>query len=142
MGRFDNRSVTTGRSSVPSKGGNQSQSSKNGQPWQQADALMAPTPTDPAASSSATISRLRSTAAGLGPAADIETLQRICDAFRWGYNYEWPCRSLDQRIPAIVCSISRKASCADTCSVRLAGRVLKVSSAELVNFRKRCIDTG
>lgn len=77
-----------------------------------------------------------------GPAPSIEVLQDLCDAFRWHYNHERPHRSLQQQTPANVYNISRKASPLDSRRVRSAPRVLKVSSAGSVNFRKRKINVG
>ncbi|WP_442793517.1 integrase core domain-containing protein [Pseudarthrobacter sp. SL88] len=77
-----------------------------------------------------------------GPAPSIEALQHLCDAFRWHYNHERPHRSLEQQTPAAVYTVSRKATPTDGRRVRSSPRVLKVSSAGSVNFRRRKINIG
>ena len=37
-----------------------------------------------------------------GPAVDIGDLHRICDEFRWYYNYDRPHRALDEQTPSQV----------------------------------------
>lgn len=77
-----------------------------------------------------------------GPAKTIEELQNLCDRFRWYYNQQRPHLSLNQETPAAVYTLSKKATPEDNHRVRTAPRVLKVSTAGSVNYRKRKINIG
>lgn len=78
-----------------------------------------------------------------GPAESIQHLQQLCDQFRWHYNHERPHRSLEQQTPAVVYEASRKASPLDgKRRVRTGPRVLLVSKAGSVSYRKRKINIG
>lgn len=82
--------------------------------------------------------------AGHGPAGTIAELQALCDRFRWHYNHERPHRSLNQLTPATVYQAMPKVAAGDERPRRrkTGARLLLVSSAGNVNFRRRKIGVG
>jgi transposase InsO family protein len=76
------------------------------------------------------------------PAATLEDLQQLLDAFRWHYNVERPHQSLNQTTPAETYDATDKTGPLPAGDGTVRPRTLRVNSHGAISYRKRKIQVG